>query len=170
MNDDPEFLEAMNAFINLAYFDDYVNEICANLVVVNPKCPHNQESTISTNVNKYIFAKVTGYYNRDFTKNNDDGVRDMGSIARMVISTLDISGNVANTAMTPVQFSASISKLINGVSLYSSSSPQVLRLQSSIIRFHNNPQFYSRAILMSLFNSNNQMAIVTGKQIGRAHV
>jgi len=26
----------------------------------------------------------------------------MGSIARMVISTLDISGNVANTAMTPV--------------------------------------------------------------------
>jgi len=41
MNDDPEFLEAMNAFINLAYFDDYVNEICANLVVVNPKCPHN---------------------------------------------------------------------------------------------------------------------------------
>ena len=156
MNNDPEFLEAMNAFINLAYFDDYVDEICANLVVVNPKCPHNQESTISTNVNKYIFAKVTGHYNRDFTKNNDDGVRDMGNIARMVISTLDISGNVANTAMTPVQFSASISKLINGVLLYSSSSPQVLRLQSSIIRFHNNPQFYSRAILMSLFNSNNQ--------------
>ena len=163
-NKTPSLYRALNAYINLAYFDDVLQQFLGEYIQINQD--YDAPITAVKNgfgqvefVNKYTFAKGNKFATKTWGAEDHDALKEMSKFSQILIKSIPIyEYNVENSSesesfgqMEVKDFVNTISKLLD---LGSSISDQTI--QDAMCLFQSNPRQSISAIFSRIFGNNNK--------------
>lgn len=154
-NETGSFYEALNAFVDLMYFDESLDDVFGGIIGFKK----NTEGTeLDGNKNKYQFKlgtdhKVTSW-NIDTTFR--DATKNITKYSKLIIESTPLlsyeSGSSLNSEVTLTNFTVAIANLFQNVqTMYDKG---LTTLPDAIVNFHANPRKYSRIIFSYLLKKN----------------
>lgn len=153
-NETGSFYEALNAFVDLMYFDESLDDVFGGIIGFKK----NTEGTeLDGNKNKYQFKlgtdhKVTSW-NIDTTFR--DATKNITKYSKLIIESTPLlsyeSGSSLNSEVTLTNFTVAIANLFQNVqTMYDKG---LTTLPDAIVNFHANPRKYSRIIFSYLLKN-----------------
>ena len=156
-NEEGTFYEALNAFVNLTYFDESLDDVFGGIIEVKK---NTEGVEINGNEFKYQFKlgeshKVTGW-NIDTTFR--DATKNITKYSKLIIESTPLlsydSEASLNSEVTLTNFTVAIANLFSKAqAMYDIG---LTTLPDAIINFHANPRRYSRIIFRYLLEKNQQ--------------
>lgn len=160
-NEDSKFFDALNAFINLKYFDILLQDAAGEKVIVINSDLKNIEADRS--FMKYTFGNRMNELRRGWnTGENIDGLKETSNFVKMIISNIpfiDYKGTKTEKSFTlnPTMFSSAFTNLFIAANKAISKGMEfgLDRTVQFINTFHANPNAATRKFLRELFEINN---------------
>lgn len=166
-NREPSLYRAINAYINLAYFDDVLQQFLGEYIQINqdydaPITAIKNEFGQTEFVNKYTFAKGNKFATKTWGVEEHDALKEMSKFSQILIKSIPIyEYNIENASesesfgqMEVKDFVNTISKLLD---LSSSISDQTI--QDALCLFQNNPRQSISVIFSRIFGNHNKTII-----------
>lgn len=163
-NQDSTLYRAVNAYINLAHFDDVLRQFLGEYIQINTDydAPINavkNEYGQTEFINKYTFAKGNKFATKSWGVEDHDALKEMSKFSQVLIKSIPVyEYNVERAAeseafgrMETKDFVNTISKLLD-----LSSSITDNEIQEAICNFQDNPRQSMLFIFQKIFDGNNK--------------
>lgn len=163
-NQEPTLYRAVNAYINLAYFDDVLKQFLGEYIQINedydaPITAFKNEYGQTEFVNKYTFAKGNKFATKTWGVEDHDALKEMSKFSQVLIKSIPVyEYNIERAAeseafgrMETKDFVNTISKLLD-----LSSSITDNEIQEAICNFQDNPRQSMLFIFQKIFDGNNK--------------
>lgn len=156
-----ELLEALNAYINLQYFDQNLKIAIGQAITVKDKDDFGTE--LEQPLDKYTFSSEDTHkvknWNEDATFK--DACKSISNFSKLIIETtpmFDYEEDIdMKTNITIQDFTLVMSKLMYNVEQMFISNNDTKKLTDVIIKFHDDPQYYARKLFDYLTNEKGRL-------------
>lgn len=160
----PTLYRMVNAYINLAYFDDVLRQFLGEYIQIDP----NYDAPISAVkneygqvefINKYTFAKGNKFATKTWGVEDHDALKEMSKFSQVLIKSIPIyEYNIDNAAESESFGKMEVKDFVNTISKLLDLSPSITDtdIQDSICDFQNNPRQSIVKIFQKIFDGNNK--------------
>ena len=163
-NQEPTLYRAVNAYINLAYFDDVLKQFLGEYIQINedydaPITAFKNEYGQTEFVNKYTFAKGNKFATKTWGVEDHDALKEMSKFSQVLIKSIPVyEYNIEKNAESESFGKMEVKDFVNTISklLDLSSSITNIEIQEAISSFQNNPRQSMLFIFQKLFGGNNK--------------
>ena len=163
-NQEPTLYRAVNAYINLAYFDDVLKQFLGEYIQINedydaPITAFKNEYGQTEFVNKYTFAKGNKFATKTWGVEDHDALKEMSKFSQVLIKSIPVyEYNIERDAESESFGKMEVKDFVNTISklLDLSSSITDTEIQEAISSFQNNPRQSMLFIFQKLFGGNNK--------------
>ena len=163
-NQDLTLYKAINAYINLAYFDDVLQQFLGEYIQINtnydaPITRILDEYNKPSNVYKYTFAKGNKFATKTWGVEEHDALKEMSKFSQVLIKSIPVyEYNIERAAESESFGKMEVKDFVNTISklLDLSSSITDTNIQEAISSFQNNPRQSILLIFQRVFDGNNK--------------
>lgn len=156
--------KAVNAYINLAYFDEVLKQFLGEYIQINedydtPITALKNEYGQTEFVNKYTFAKGNKFATKTWGVEDHDALKEMSKFSQILIKSIPVyEYNIERAAESESFGRMEVKDFVNTISklLDLSSSITDADVQEAISSFQNNPRQSMLFIFQKLFGANNK--------------
>ena len=153
------FINALNSYVNLRYFDSLLHEAIGEIVDINRPYRRDDEDMFTTDTLKYKFGQDTSNQLSGFEKENGrHALSDTAKLSKLIVEQTPLKFNGVNTTVSMVQFARAFSSLYN-LSFKTSANEQLDNFYKSIRNWHNNPSVYIPETLKQLNDYKNTLIL-----------
>lgn len=163
-NQEPTLYRALNAYINLAYFDDVLRQFLGEYIQINeeydaPITAIKNEYNQTEFINKYTFAKGNKFATKTWGVEDHDALKEMSKFSQVLIKSIPVyEYNVERAAESESFGKMEVKDFVNTISklLDLSSAITDPEIQEAISSFQNNPRQSILLIFQKIFDGNNK--------------
>lgn len=163
-NKDSTLYRALNAYVNLAYFDNVLQQFLGEYIQINPD--YDAPITAITNefgqrefINKYTLAKGNKFATKTWGVEDHDALKEMSKFSQVLINSIPVyEYNVDKAAESESFGHMEVKDFVNTISklLDISSSLTNQGIADAICQFQNHPRKNMTYILQEIFGRNNK--------------
>lgn len=163
-NKDATLYRAVNAYINLAYFDNVLDQSLGEYIQINkdydsPITMVTDSYGLPSYIYRYTFAKGNKFAVKTWGSEQRDSLKEMSKFSQILIKSIPIyEYNIENEAESESFGRMEVKDFVNTISKLLDLSSSILNkeIQDALCSFQNNPRQSILFILQKLFSKGNK--------------